>query len=247
MKKVGTVQAIWLYPVKSMAGVSVQSADMYWYGLRGDRRYAFVQSNSHSTFPWLTGREVSQIVKYQPEFADEADRNGSEIRVTTPEGKNHTISSTMLRQELATQHKQPVHLMQLNRGAFDAAPMSVVSQATLDQISSVHGEELDLRRFRINIIVDSIDKTAYVEDSWIDGTLSFGEPAENETDAATSILPVRPIKRCVMVNIDPDSAERNSDVLKNLIKSRDNCLGTYAWPRQVGSINVGDPIYSSNA
>ncbi len=245
MKKVGTIQAIWLYPVKSMAGISVESADMYWYGLRGDRRYAFVQSDDHSTFPWLTGREVSKIVQYQPEFTDESDRKGSEIRITTPEGKNHTISSTLLRQELATQHKRPVHLMQLNRGAFDAAPMSLVSQATLDQLSSVHGAGLDLRRFRINIIVDSIDKTAYVEDSWINSTLSFGEAAgaDNEAETVTSILSARPITRCVMVNIDPDTAERNADVLKNVIKSRNNRVGTYAWPRQVGSIHVGDSIY----
>lgn len=245
MKKVGTVQAIWLYPVKSMAGVSVESADMYWYGLHGDRRYAFVQSTDHSTFPWLTGREVSRLVQYQPEFADEADRRGSEIRITTPEGKNHTISSSMLRQELATQNKQPVHLMQLNRGAFDAAPMSIVSQATLDQLSNVHGDSLDLRRFRINIIVDSVDKTAYVEDSWINGTLSFGEPADGGD--ATAILPVRPIQRCVMVNIDPNTAERDAAVLKNVIKSRDNCVGVYAWPRLVGAIHVGDDIYLSQA
>ncbi|MEM8857108.1 MAG: MOSC N-terminal beta barrel domain-containing protein, partial [Chloroflexota bacterium] len=62
MIKVGTIQSIWLYPVKSMRGVSVDSADMYWYGLEGDRRYAYVQSSDHTTFPWLTGREVPKIV-----------------------------------------------------------------------------------------------------------------------------------------------------------------------------------------
>ena len=128
--------------------------------------------------------------------------------------------------------------MQLNRGAFDAAPISMVSQATLDHLSATYGDALDLRRFRINIIVDSFDETPYVEDTWIDYSVSFGNQAD-----ATKVLPVRPIKRCVMVNIDPDSAERDADVLKSVLKSRDNCVGTYAWPRHVGEISVGDPIF----
>ena len=238
MKKVGTVKEIWIYPVKSMKGTPIESADMYWYGFRGDRRYAFVRSNDHSTFPWLTGRDVPRIVQYQPEFTNSGNRKDSEIQVTTPEGKIHTISSTLLRQELATQYKKPVHLMQLNRGAFDAAPISIITTGTIKRLSDVHGADLDLRRFRINLIIESDDPTPYIEDSWIDGSLVFGEVAD-----ATAILPVRPIKRCVMVNIDPVTAEKDADVLKNVIKSRDNCLGTYAWPRTVGSIHVGDPIY----
>ncbi|MFT5196618.1 MAG: hypothetical protein ACI9EW_000796 [Cellvibrionaceae bacterium] len=238
MNKIGTIHAIWIYPIKSMKGISVESADMYWYGLGGDRRYAFVQSENHSTFPWLTGREVPKIVQYQPAFANSSDLFTSSIQVTTPEGASHATTSAELRQELATQLKNPVHLMQLNRGAFDAAPMSLVSLATAKRLEDVHGANLDYRRFRINIIIDSDDQTPYCEDNWIDGSLTFGD----RTDSA-AILPVRPIKRCVMVNIDPDTAEKDATVLKNVIKSRDNYVGVYAWPRQVGTLKVGDPVF----
>ncbi|MEM9773759.1 MAG: hypothetical protein AAF902_04205, partial [Chloroflexota bacterium] len=57
------------------------------------------------------------------------------------------------------------------------------------------------------------------------------------------ILPFRPIKRCSMVNIHPDSAERDTSVLKAVNKISDNCFGVYCWPRQIGSLNVGDVIY----
>jgi uncharacterized protein YcbX len=36
-KLVSTVKEINLYPVKSMCGVSVEQADVYWYGLNSDR------------------------------------------------------------------------------------------------------------------------------------------------------------------------------------------------------------------
>ena len=54
---IGTIKALNLYPVKSMRGVSVAEATLYWYGLNGDRKYAFVQDKPHSSFPWLTARE----------------------------------------------------------------------------------------------------------------------------------------------------------------------------------------------
>lgn len=41
--EVGTVKAIWRYPVKSMAGESLEKAHVYWYGLDGDRRAAFAK------------------------------------------------------------------------------------------------------------------------------------------------------------------------------------------------------------
>ena len=241
MEKVGTIQAIWLYPVKSMRGISVESAEMYWYGLLGDRRYAYVQSSDHTTFPWLTGRELPKIVQYQPSFANDSDRRFSEIEVSTPEGKTHTMSSALLRQELAAQFGKPIHLMQLNRGAYDAAPLSIVSTATFKQLSKTHGAALDDRRFRISVIIQADDDTPYVEDSWIDSSLTFGK----REDSAV-ILPFRPIQRCVMVNIDPDTAEKDAAVLKSVNRSRDNCVGVYCWPRQIGALKVGDVVYRSS-
>ena len=238
MERVGTIREISIFPVKSMRGISVETADLYWYGLTGDRRYAFVQSDNHSSFPWLTGREVPQIVQYQPSFTNDADRRYGEMEVTTPQGQTYTMSSSILRQQLATQHGRPIHLMHLNRQAFDAAPVSILSTATMELLSATHGSELDQRRFRINVIIEADDHTPYVEDGWQDSSLTFGD-----RDESAVVLPFRPIRRCVMVNIDPDTAERDASVLKSVNQVSDNCVGVYCWPRQVGSLKVGDVIY----
>src|SRR4051812_32063604 len=49
---VGTVAAIYRYPVKAMAAEVLTEAELGWFGIEGDRRYAFVQSDDTSDFPW---------------------------------------------------------------------------------------------------------------------------------------------------------------------------------------------------
>ena len=44
------VVALYRYPVKAMAGEALESAELGWAGLEGDRRHAFVQSEDRSDF-----------------------------------------------------------------------------------------------------------------------------------------------------------------------------------------------------
>jgi MOSC domain-containing protein len=56
-RSVGAVQAVYRYPVKSMRGETLTESPVGWAGLPDDRRYAFVQGDNHSPFPYLTGRD----------------------------------------------------------------------------------------------------------------------------------------------------------------------------------------------
>jgi hypothetical protein len=47
---IGHVEAVFRYPVKSMRGEPLESANLGWHGLDLDRRLAF---RRHSDFPWL--------------------------------------------------------------------------------------------------------------------------------------------------------------------------------------------------
>lgn len=46
--EVGHVEAIFRYPVKSMAGERLEHANLGWYGLDGDRRFAFRRVDDRS-------------------------------------------------------------------------------------------------------------------------------------------------------------------------------------------------------
>ena len=69
--EVGRIAAIHRYPVKSMAGELLDSADVSWYGLTGDRRWAFIRGGMvRSGFPWLTMRENAGMGRYQRAIED---------------------------------------------------------------------------------------------------------------------------------------------------------------------------------
>ena len=132
---VGTVKEINIYPVKSMRGVSVEYADVYWYGLNGDRTYAFIHDDAASGFPWLTAREHPNLLQYQPYFVDSVSPLKSEVRVLTPTGDD--IALTELQSELAQVYPKPISLLKLMRGAFDCMPVSIISSSSLSTFENL--------------------------------------------------------------------------------------------------------------
>jgi uncharacterized protein len=92
-------------------------------------------------------------------------------------------------------------------------------------------------RFRQNILIETQSGLPFAEEEWLDGVLAFGE-GEN----APRLRLNRPIQRCVMVNVDPETAVKSPQILKTIAQRRDNCLGLYGSPEQPGPIRVGDVV-----
>lgn len=237
-EKVGTIKALYRYPVKSMRGQSITESHVYWYGLDGDRRYAFVRGDNQSGFPWLTGRQVSQLVQYAPQFTNLADVVNSPVLVQTPNGRTLPITSPDLRAELATAYGSDVYLIKIGRGAFDAQQLSLMSSATANALAMQLGDHVDAVRFRQNIIIDTVANTPFAEESWLDGTLTIGTEADS-----VRIRLNRRIQRCAMITIDPETAVRDPQILRHVTQQRDNCVGVYASVEQPGTIRVGDALF----
>jgi hypothetical protein len=70
MERIGTVETICRYPVKSMAGEDVAQAFVGFAGLMGDRAFAFVRTPGPKGFPWHTGREQEDLVLFRPHFRE---------------------------------------------------------------------------------------------------------------------------------------------------------------------------------
>ena len=123
MIDIGTVRSLYRYPVKSMRGESLRTACLRWQGIDGDRQYAFYRAANTSRFPWLTGREVSEIVTYAARYLDPANPRHSRVRVTGPDGSERDIGAANLCDELSRVAGEAVHLLQVGRGTFDAMPI----------------------------------------------------------------------------------------------------------------------------
>jgi uncharacterized protein YcbX len=234
----GRVRALYRYPVKSMRAEPLHEAEVTWYGFDGDRRYAFVKSGNRTGFPWLTGREIPEMVLYSPRYSDPDHPRSSELTVTTPDGRDHPIDSPELLEALASRSRQPAHLMHLSRGCYDAMPISLISTDSVQALGCEAGLMLDPRRFRPNILVDLAEAGPFGEESWIGRLVQVGE-----SDTALLIRCNRRDMRCAMTNIEPDSAERDPRVLKTIVRMRDECAGIYGSVQRVGRICDGDPIF----
>ena len=70
------------------------------------------------------------------------------------------------------------------------------------------------------------------------GVLSFGE-----TNEAAAIGITNRDERCSMVNFDPDSARTDAEVLKAIVRVRDNKAGVYGTVTRCGRLAVGQPIF----
>src|SRR5437899_1594186 len=97
-----------------MAGEALTEADLGWFGLPGDRRYAFVQSDHTGDFPWLTIRELPEMTRYRPALA--GDPEAATPQVTTPEGRTLAVTDPALARELAERSGRRVHLHRDHRG-----------------------------------------------------------------------------------------------------------------------------------
>src|SRR6476619_8265345 len=68
MSVIGTIASLWRYPVKSMRGEELDEMFVGYAGVYGDRLFAFESSASPKGFPFLTGREQRQMIRYRPRF-----------------------------------------------------------------------------------------------------------------------------------------------------------------------------------
>jgi len=239
--EVGRISAIFRYPVKSMAGELLDVARLSWHGLEGDRRFAFRRLNDQSAFPWLSASKLPQLLIYKP-FG--LDSNSPELlpkHVRTPDGKEYELRSDELRQEISSRYGSEVELMSLKHGVFDEACISVISLATVDGVGRESGRELDLRRFRPNVVIETNNTEPFTEDQWVGRTLMFGEGNSGADPIATIGITMKD-ERCVMVNLDPDTAEKDSEVMKTIVRLNGNYAGVYGTVVGVGELRVGQVV-----
>ena len=215
MVVVGRVAALYRYPVKSMAGQALDHADVSWHGLADDRRWGFVrEGRERDGFPWLTLRQRPDLVLHRPRPV------GRTVVVRAPDGREHDVADPALAALLGARP------MKLDRGAFDSAPVSLLTAQSVAAAGAV-----DARRFRPNVVVESAGE--FPEDAWVGGTVAAG---------GVVLRVDRPDRRCAVVGVDPDTGERDREVLRAIALGHDMTLGVYASVVVPGRVAVGDAV-----
>jgi uncharacterized protein YcbX len=258
MSIVGTVESLWRYPVKSMRGEELDEMFAGYAGVYGDRLFAFRSAASPPGFPYFTGREQRQMLLYQPRFrqADKAARpiNHAEaeslgsgvtplfaeptdlmVDVETPTGETLAIDNPSLMEMLRAgiDQKHELTLLRSDRALTDCRPVSLFAVQTVKKLAQETGVDLDKRRFRANIYLDLKSTDGFVEDGFVGQSLRIGPKAV--------IRVLQRDSRCMMITLDPDTAEKNPAVLKQVAQSHDGMAGVYGAVLAEGIVRKGDP------
>jgi uncharacterized protein YcbX len=257
MSIVATVESLWRYPVKSMRGEELDEMFAGYSGFYGDRLFAFKSSASPKGFPYLTGREQRQMLRYRPRFRapDKAARpiNLTEaeslsanpvsadladlmVDVETPTGETVAIDNPalidMLRADIDEKHQ--LTLMRSGRAMTDCRPVSIFSLQSARQLAEETGTPVDKRRFRANVYVDLASAEGFTENEFVGRSLRIGPKV------VVTILERDP--RCMMITLDPDTGEKAPAILKKVAQAHDGMAGVYGAVMVEGMVHKGDSV-----
>ena len=118
---------------------------------------------------------------------------------------------------------------------FDAFPISIVSQQSLNTMNQLEGESrFDVRRFRPNLLVDVPGSDhPFPEQAWVGKTLAIG----SVTLRIDTTCP-----RCAMTTHGFDDLPQDPQIMRKLVANSEGNLGIYASVVKVGKVATGDSV-----
>jgi len=228
-------------------------------GIYGDRLFAFESSASPRGFPFLTGREQRQMIRYRPRFrhpnkaaqpinVGEAEKLSPNINpisasaadlmidVETPDGKVFAIDEPALMDHLrgGIDHNHKLKLLRSDKAITDCRPLSVFAVQSATKLGEETGVSIDKRRFRANIYVDLLSSEGFAEDMFVGKSLRIG------TKVVIAVL--QRDTRCMMITLDPDTAEREPAILRVVAQAHGGMAGVYGAVLVEGILRKGDAV-----
>lgn len=258
------VQQLFTHPVKGLTPQAETQVQLrQGHGIPGDRAFALMfNSNGTNDYqplvPWMNKQNfavqcdwaglAALSCHYNPRTTVlTVKRQGVELlaaATNTPAGRDAIgifftgyLAAIYPSQSARHPQRAPLRLVGDHQGTTrypDREPvhLSIVSQATIDQLSTITGKSIDVRRFRPNVVVTGIP--AWAEFDWV----------EQEIQLGTARLKITaPIKRCLNIDVNPDTGERDISLFTLLQKHfKHQQTGVLAQVIADGTVAVGDQL-----
>lgn len=234
----GTVDALWLYPVSSVGGQRVRRAYALKTGLRGDRSYAIFDNETLQPADPVS-KEWCAVARL---LARLGESGRLEMSVNSHDWLSHddplllgTLSQLYQRQVSVLPYGASVRGKILaNRYPFSA--IHLLSRQSLAKLEALlPGSLLDERRFRPNIMVDMPDNSASAPPEYqlIGQEFQLG---------SLRLRGVEPCGRCSFTNLQQFGIPEDQSVLRTLISHFDNHFGIYCEVIDEGWCSEGEPV-----
>lgn len=228
---------IYIYPVKSLAGIRVDQWPVDAKGLQYDRKWMLIDNKGQ----FLSQRKLAKMALIHTQI--EADHlvlstqtsgsfklplnpNGGtskQVQVWHDQCQAKTVSvevdewlSDFLERQCQLVYQPEESIRQVDQdyanitdqvGFSDGFPFLITSKASLNALNQAMKMEINMRRFRPNLVIANCD--SYEEDSW----------REISINDIHFRLP-KPCSRCIVPSIDPNTAVRDKEPLATLQRLR---------------------------
>ncbi len=248
-----SIGSIFTSPVKSLALIQAESVTVGNSGIVEDRRFYLMDAEGKL----VTQRQQGRLTLVKAGYSAESD----ELTLQFPGGQHvqgpmklgDAVSTNVHWREvsgrevtgpwneaLSSYCGSTVRLVKTDNPGecFDEYPVSMVSQASLDHLSSrVNGGlQFESRRFRPNFLLD--DCSLHEEDTWLGGAVQIGPDLK--------VRLVAPDPRCAITTLNPETGERDFDIPRLLLSYRPSdrapYFGVYGTVEASGVVSVGDAV-----
>jgi MOSC domain-containing protein len=207
-----TVTAIWRYPVKSMAGEQVKSTQLTSTGLVGDRVVQVFDRRGRM----VTARTFPRLLRLHATLGLDGE--------PLVDGLPWHSREVGRRVEAAVEPGARLERFETPE-RFDILPLLVCTDGAV----STFGR--DVRRLRPNLVISGVEGLA--ERQWQGAILRLPE-------AEVALADLR--RRCVMTTYDPDTAEQDPRVLRDIVRRFGGQLCLDAAVTRAGRIEVGHRV-----
>jgi uncharacterized protein len=257
------VSELFIYPIKSLGGISLSSALVTDRGFQYDRRWMLIDSNNQ----FMTQRDFAEMALLQVQVEEDGlkvthkqkgdsiaipfETNGETISVQVwsdrvkgiivddklSEWFSEIIGTSCRFVYMPHQTQRRVDGRYANNKEItsfsDGYPFLIIGQSSLDDLNNRLKEKLPINRFRPNIV------------------FTGGEPYEEDGLAHFTInnihfYGVKLCSRCVITTINPDTIKKGKEPLRTLSKYRMKNNKIYFGQNLLhhggGSVNVGDEL-----
>jgi uncharacterized protein YcbX len=256
------VKELYIYPIKSLAGIRVESAKAEEMGFENDRRWMLIDEKNQ----FITQRKYPNLSQFYPkmkadtieisfqdlkheflinETLDEAifskvwddETRVFEVNKETSKWFSKTLGLECKLVKIANngdrKHSSSKLNTTLNVSLADGYPYLLIGSKSLNFLNEKLEEKIAIERFRPNIVISS--SVAHEEDSF--GDFQIG---------AVNFKNAKPCGRCIMINNDPKNGIVKKEPLHTLNTYRkvDNSIlfGTNVICMNEGEISVGEVV-----
>ncbi|WP_395844666.1 MOSC domain-containing protein [Cystobacter fuscus] len=253
---------LWIYPIKSCAGIQVSSARVFpQSGLAGDREWVIINRENHQV--WMGELHRMALVQPRLEGGSMVLQASGFSALTVPgqlpgkpcqveiwnddEKVNETFSGQDAGDEasewLTAVLGQPLRLVRLGQDGLTRKalmPLHVLSLASFRQLNqrlAAQGHApVEYERFRPNLVVDDAELAPFVEEGF--SSLRWSEGAPEIQFSGHCI-------RCIMPNISPKDATADREPLAAVAalsrerQQKNPIFGVYGRVLSEGVLTVG--------